>query len=417
MPGAARIVVDKHRNEYTIERYWDYNVMVDDSIKNIDQAALGLYERLDKIFAAIDRGGSYIMGLSGGIDSRITLGFLSKYLSKDQLEVFTYGYDARILEHTYAKSIAEALSFNRPEFHKLSARSYMMARDYMVERSGGQLSMDHCHMLDFFLSKSESLSGKTQISNYFTDAIFGWDCEIPKKRDTIEGANLFTVLRNSVIREKDLVDEIAGDVRSVLDKYNPMYNYSKIDEYKYVTERNQKFHMLLAAVQNQYVPTTLPYADYDLLRYMISVPIEFRTNKKMVDYIIDRRFGRISSRLFRNISSRDFKAVTALSNLTDRCGSPMDFFHFKFLNRANALLRPLTEGHLQLFNKYQTEEQERLLYRDFSGCLHEATTAIWKAGIFSWEQKKHYDKLPLRSGNDVGERYRLMSLSRLVASR
>lgn len=222
MPGAARIVVDKHRNEYTIERYWDYNVMVDDSIKNIDQAALGLYERLDKIFAAIDRGGSYIMGLSGGIDSRITLGFLSKYLSKDQLEVFTYGYDARILEHTYAKSIAEALSFNRPEFHKLSARSYMMARDYMVERSGGQLSMDHCHMLDFFLSKSESLSGKTQISNYFTDAIFGWDCEIPKKRDTIEGANLFTVLRNSVIREKDLVDEIAGDVRSVLDKYNPM---------------------------------------------------------------------------------------------------------------------------------------------------------------------------------------------------
>ena len=42
------------------------------------------------------------MGMIGGMDSRITLTFLSKYVPKENLELFTYGFDERLLEYKYA---------------------------------------------------------------------------------------------------------------------------------------------------------------------------------------------------------------------------------------------------------------------------------------------------------------------------
>lgn len=91
----------------------------------------------------------------------------------------------------------------------------------------------------------------------------------------------------------------------------------------------------------------------------------------------------------------------------------VSWYNFKFLNRSNAVLRPLTKGQIQLFNKYQTEEQERLLYRDFYNDLKEATQKFVNLGLMSEEQKKEWDKLPLRSSG-VGERYYLISLGKLV---
>ena len=184
MPAASKISIDKKTNKYTIERYWDFNIEEEKSIDSIEKAAQGLYDRLDSIFSKLDRNKKYVMGMSGGMDSRITLAFLSKYIPKENLELFTYGFDERLLEYKYACEITETLSYNKSKFHKLTEESYKDAMEYLPKMSGGQIGVNHCHIIDYI--KSNNTKNKVQISTYFSDAIFGWDSDSDKNIDVIE---------------------------------------------------------------------------------------------------------------------------------------------------------------------------------------------------------------------------------------
>lgn len=105
-----------------------------------------------------------------------------------------------------------------------------------------------------------------------------------------------------------------------------------------------------------------------------------------------------------NVSSRFQRGIRFLNI--------KEWYNFKFLNRSKGVLRPLTFGHIQLFNKYQ-EEQDRLLYMDFHKNLKQATTKFENLGLMSEDQKKEWDKLPLRSGG-ISERYNLIGLGILI---
>jgi len=200
MPSASKIVIDKNTNQYTIDRYWDFNIKEDTNIDSIEKAAKGLYDRLDGIFSKLDRNKKYVMGLSGGMDSRITLAFLSKYVPKENLKLFTFGYDENILEYRYAKEIAMTFGYDEPIFYKLTVSSYRNALDYMPKMTGGQIGINHCHMIDFF--KSNNLDEYINISTYYTDAIFGYDCYSPKIADHdinpyLDNPHLYKLLNSS----------------------------------------------------------------------------------------------------------------------------------------------------------------------------------------------------------------------------
>lgn len=407
MPAASKIVIDKNTNEYKIERYWDFNIKEDKNIDSVEKAAQGLYDSLDFIFSKLDKNQKYVMGMSGGMDSRITLAFLSKYISKENLELFTFGFDEGLLEYKYACEIAEALGYNKPKFHKLTKESYRQAMDYLPQMSGGQIGINHCHIIDF--TNQNNYSNYINISNYFSDALFGYDCSYPKKVEKLSDNYFLKSLKNINYLSDDIKKSIENDVRNIFFNYSQQANYSSLSEYKYLTERNQKFHAYLARIQNSY----LVLANYDLLNYMLSVPIIFREQKKLLDIILDTYFKDISNQKFGNISSRDFNGVNFGFTLSSKLAGLVKWFTFKFINRVNALLRLLTKGHIQLFNKYQTEEQDRVLYRDFHKDLKESTQKFVELGLMSEEQKKEWDKLPLRS-NGVGERYNLISLGTLV---
>lgn len=403
MPSASKIAIDKETNEYTIERYWNFNVNENTDIDSEQKAAKGLYDRLDVIFSKLDIKQKYIMGMSGGMDSRINLAFLSKYIPKENLKLFTYGFDEKILEYKYAKQISKALRYSIPKFHKLNINSYKTTREYLPQISGGQIGINHCHILDYL--KNNNLAGYKQLSTYFSDAIFGWDCVNPKNIKKVSNNYYIDIVKNSEYLPETIKEEIKKDSIKIFESFDKEANYSSLNEYKYVTERNQKFHTYLAFLQGQLIDTDILYANYELLKYVLSIPIKFREQKKLIDYILDNYFKNISSRDFKNISSR-FQWGSKFSAL-------IDWYGFKFLNRANLILRLLTKGHIQLFNKYQTEEQDRLLYRDFHYELKKATAKFVKSGLMTKKQKKYWDKLPLKS-KGISERFYLISLGKLI---
>ncbi len=400
MPSASKILINKETNTYKIEKYWDFNIQEDKRIDSIEKAAQGLYNKLDDIFSKLDRNQKYIMGMSGGMDSRITLAFLSKYIQKENLELFTYGFDERLLEYKYACDIAETLGYNKPKFHKLTKDSYKKAMDYLPQMSGGQIGINHCHITEYLYKNS--YEKYQHISTYYTDAILGWDTKENKHISNIK-YNYFTNKLNKInFLSQNIKEQISLDSINIFNTINDSLNYCSLDEYKYVTERHQKFHIYLASIQNIFVQTNLPFCNYELLLYSQSIPFKYKQEKILIDYILENNFN---LKKIKNISSR-FQWGSRFSTIKE-------WYNFRLLNRTNAILRPLTKGHIQLFNKYQTEEQDRLLYRDFQDELKNATIKFVEIGLMTKEQKKDWDKLPLRS-NGIGERFGLISLGKLV---
>ncbi len=403
MPGASKIVINKQTNAYSIEKYWDYNVYEDKSIDSIENAAQGLYDRLDVIFSKLDRNTRYVMGMSGGMDSRITLAFLSKYIPAENLQLFTYGFDERLLEFRYASQVATVLGFNTPVFHKLTKDSYFSALKYLPKSSGGQIGINHCHILDFL--NYADVGNTVHISTYFSDAIFGWDSVYPKINIDVESNYYIKYLEKYTIIKDEIIDTIVNDSMYLFKTYDTKSNYSSIDEYKYTSERNQKFHMYLSSIQSKKCKTINVYSDFDLMKYATSIPAVFRQNKKIIDYILDKYFPEISTSELGNISSR-FQWGEEYSN-------KFAWSKFRLLNRSNALLRVITNGKFQFFNEYQTEELERLLYSDFIKLLKQATSKFVDKQLMSVEQKAFFDKLPVRAFG-VGDRYALISLAQII---
>lgn len=400
MPSASKIVIDKNTNEYTIERYWDFDIKEDKSIDSMEKAAQGLYDRLDSIFSKLPKNQKYVMGMSGGMDSRITLAFLSKYIPKENLELFTFGFDEKLLEYKYACEVAEALGYNKPKFHQLTKKSYQDAMSYLPQMSGGQIGINHCHITSFL--RENNLEGYKQISTYYSDAILGWDSKEKKFIDNIDNNFYVKSLFQFDFLAEDIKNIITNDSLKIFNGIHQEYNYCSLDEYRYVTERNQKFHNYMATIQNRFLNTILPFTTYELFSYTQSIPLKYKSEKQLIDYILENHFN---LKNMKNISSR-FQWGSRFSNLKE-------WYNFKFLNRINAVLRPLTKGHIQVFNKYQTEEQERLLYRDFQKDLKQATEKFVNLGLMNEEQKQKWDKLPLRNSG-VGERFGLVSLGKLV---
>ena len=411
MPAATCLTINKETKAYKIERYWDYSIMENKSIKTIEQAADGLHFILDGIFSKLKTDKTYVLGMSGGLDSRITLAYLSKHIPKEKIELFTFGFDKRILEFKYAKNVAEVLGISSPVFHKLTAKAYKQSLSYLPRISGGQVSINHCHIIDFL--KTIKKSNNLHLSTYLTDALFGYECTYPKVKCNVDDNYYAEVVRSSSHLKSETATEIINDSLSIFAGFNENANFSSLDEYKYLTERNIKFHVFMAYLQNMSIDTLCIYADINLLKYCMSLPIEFRANKNIIDALLNKYFNNISMDNLNNISSRDSKTSSSIFQWSNKFLGFYNWHVFRIINRMNSILRIITSGKFQLLNKFQTEEQERLLYSDFKENLHLATAKLFTKGLISKDQKKLYDKMPIRSAG-VAERYALISLAEIL---
>jgi asparagine synthetase B (glutamine-hydrolysing) len=404
IPGACKIIINKDTLEYRIERYWEYNISEDTSIKTIEDAAEGLNVHLTRIFGKMDTSKMYYMGLSGGLDSRLSLAYLTKGISNENLKLFTFGFDERILEYQYAQEIANAIGYENVMFHKLSPEIYKEALEYMPKGSCGQLGISHAHLLSFF--KNVKLGKGLQISNYYSDALFGYATKLPKSMDNnFTSSYYYKRLQTYSFLKRDLEDVISDDISKISSGFETSSNYSSLDEYIYVTERHAKFHMHLAWLQSQFVETLTPYADLELFKYMISVPLKYREQKIILDQIFKLYFSNTGLDKTSQISSR----------FSLRFSSLEDWSQFKIINVANGALRKITNGRIQIFNKFQTEEHERLLFSHFRNDLRSATEFFMQSGLLDSNSKKFFDHLPFRA-IDSDMRYNLISMHSLINS-
>lgn len=409
MTSASAIVISRNHKNVRVERYWDYNINENSSINNIESAAKGLYERLDVIFNNIDKNDKYTLGLSGGLDSRITLGYLKKHFGDKKIDLFTYGYHEKILDYKYAKEVAHKFGYNKPKFHILNGNSYTKALEYLPQKSGGQIGINHCHIIDYLINNFQySSENKKMISTYYSDAVFGFETKLEKGNDSIEDLFAYKEVTSNHNVPEDIKEIIIDDIKNVINKFDHSSNFSSINEYWYVTERNPKFHMNLAYLQSEFIPIITPYANYDLLNYMISLPLQYRYEKRLVDFILENYFG-FDDKNKKNVSSRLWKPGGWKKDISTNSS----FYQFKTLNYINALLMSTTNGNLYVLNKYQTENQNAILRKYLKGQLITTLDQLKEMNMIDGNQLLGLSNIPLRA-NKLGVCFNIIGIGKLL---
>jgi hypothetical protein len=386
MPGASCLIINKKTAEYSISRYWDFYIEEDSAISTPKQAADGLYERLEAIFDCLDPEDKYVLGLSGGMDSRITIAFLAGRIPAEHLKLFTYGFDPKIMEYTLACEVARKTGFNKPEFHLLDESAYRQSINTLPKLSGGQIGISHCHMFNYFTCKQEELSGFKNLSTYYTDAIFGIETCYPKQHDGFKNSNYIKSLKQHKELSKELKEVINEDIVKVLKGYNNNANYSSIEEYKYLVERHPKFFRYLGYMHGKRLPIIPLYTDFDLLSYCMSIPIALKQHKCILDYMFENNFKQLNLECLKSISTRDFKTGSQAFKNTKSQLYGGEWIKFKLINRINAVLMSLSGGRFRLFSKYHTEDQDKIQLQYFSKDLRKVCDCFIDYGLITEAQ-------------------------------
>jgi hypothetical protein len=414
MPSAAKLTIDRKTGKYSISRYWDYNLELDSTLTSSEQVSDGLLAALDLAFSEIRPSSMYLSGLSGGLDSRINVAMLSRHVSKEKIKCFTFGFDRNILEHKFAIDISKELDLAKPDFFRLSPGNYWNALMYLPRNSGGQIGINHSHILEYLSKIKAEEHNALFVSTYFTDALFGYACPNQKNIDTVQECTYFKRLNSNNFIAEEIKNIIADDINNLLEGYdNSRYNYGNVNEYAYIIERSHKFHMYLGFLQGKILPTQPVYANYDLLCYCLSIPVELRFGKKIIDRLLERHFPSIGLDRIESISSRSFTAGILSAPGKTKIQKLSNYISFRGSNIANSLLREYVSPDYQFFNQYQTEEQDKNIRTDFRGQLKYATSRILELGLFDVQSKDFYDKIPLRASN-INESYTMISLAQIL---
>jgi hypothetical protein len=400
---AGSVARYSHRSEnYEIERWFSFNIPTSESISSIADAADCLKQTALAEIRRIPRDRSLIMGLSGGLDSRLTAALLKECNYQDNLDLFTFGFDATIYEHTSAKAIAAALNLRDPIFHRLEYKHYLEALEYLPETSFGHIAINHCHITSYLKGLSP---GFLHIANYFSDALFGYAAR-KSRTSPGHGHDLYSKRTvNSLLTPPDVKEAILQDIRTLLRDFDADSNYSSPEEFLYVTERNPKFHFNMAWCQSRFCETICPYASVKLFESMMSIPFEYRENKVILDELFTRHFPKVASKSVFEISSRFSK----------RFAGAHRWAHFRMLNAINGVLTKLTAGRLQFVNRYQTEEQTRILSRHFRRVIDLAVNHFVELGVIPAYLSAKWKAIPTRARR-TSELFSIISLNKLIES-
>lgn len=356
-----------------------------------------IHIRLHEIFSKF-KTSKYLIGVSGGLDSRLSLGYLNNSL---KISPFTFCATENSLELKLSKQLCSNLGFTDPVTFLLSPKNYLKHKESLANFTAGQIGFHHSHILHC-LSELNTSGSLKQISNYFTDAIFGWAVNTHSSNDFDSWSSK---LKSVNYISDNVKEEIFKDINNVFADYSKDENFSCKDEYKYIFERNQKFHINLAFQQNRLCDTYLPYCDYRLLKLVLSLPLGVRSNKRISELLISKcgveDVETISSRQM--ITGQSFSQKSGIKKVQDNLS-------FKATNGLTLLISKLTRGNVIYPNKYQCEAHYNLFHKIQSkGLIEEDLNFLEMRGILSTDQKKQIKKVSIRNGG-VSSFFQLHSL-------
>ena len=379
LPAASYVKINKHKLDYNIENYWNFDISENRSINSEEQAIDLVWNKLCSIFSQYNEK-KLIMGISGGLDSRLSLCVMNSVLDMKKIEAFTFGHSKGILDYKLAcETCAKLEAPIIPRFYKLSGNAYLESMELPLKTSGG-VGINHSHIY-WCLSQMDT-QGKTLVSNYYSDAVMGYDCLPIEYEDVVENCAYYKKLHSNKFHlDEEMVSKIEKDIRKITDRRTRNSNFSCYDEFIYLVERNPKFHIKLSYAFSERVPVVLPYAEYGLLETVISLPLKYRYRKQIEHLILQDKMGKL-----RDISSTRYAGVDKEEEkFESKCYYNFGFLLMRITNLCNSGLNIISRGTIQIPNPYITENQLAIFNRYFAKYQKNACNELYKNGLISKE--------------------------------
>lgn len=412
MPAAGCLVIDSITSSVTLDYYWDFNFYQNNTTKN-EKVVIEQYKnKLITIFnREIKNKKELTLGLSGGMDSRLAFSLLDESNLLANTSYFTYGYDERILEASIAKNILDIKGLSNWKFHKLDSASYKLGFENFFKLSGGSIGPQHVHMYDY-LSKNNI---KNLISTYYSDAVFGYSAMDSVKNDSWQDVDYFQEIEKfGNYIDEDIKNHILLDIKSSLKGYDPKSNYSSINEYKYVVERTPKFHMNLLFLQSQLVEQVFsPFANYELLKATMELPIDYRFDKSLIRNVI----ANIDERLISTVGDTSNQRVyfkKDVKTIINNIFSNKQALMLLITKSLNIALFKMFSGRLHIFDQYATEIHSNILQEHFKCDIEESTSYFERIKILNPEMKKIIDVVP-PFGGSTSLRFQIVDIYNVIS--
>lgn len=362
LPAACELNICE---EAKLQRYWNFEF--EPAISEFNPKAFfgNFDDLLSQKFSEIQADSLY-MGLSGGNDSRLAAHFLAKNKHRfSEIELVTYAAHPNSNEFHYASEVASALNLPAPRLHLLTDSHYQDALGYLPQWSAGQINNQHGHLSSFLQQEAGSVGRKVHLSNYYTDAVFGWDCGQPQPMDNIQRAVVYQTIQNASHISESVRAEMLADCQLALSPAAYAEGYlSSYEEYKYIAERHPRFHMSLAYVQSQFMPTLLPFADIDVLEMAMQAPLKLRERKRILDELL--AFLNPALKQIGSSGSHEYFHGEKSRLINGTLAERLEFLKFRLLNMSTQILAKLTDGKIRFGNPYQTEDQISVYRKTFS---------------------------------------------------
>lgn len=409
LPAACKVTIFP-TNEWIIEPYWNFDILLNEDIKSMDMAVEKTYECLTNIFINY-KDKKIIMGLSGGLDSRLSACMLSENVCKENIEFFTFGYSKYIKEYKIAQKVTRTLDMPRPRFFKLLKDDYLNA-DCVAKNTGGQIGINHSHMY-MCIKKCEDVKDKIFISNYYSDAVMGWEANGQSSKIAIEDSHYYEMLKHNNLRiEPEIAEKIDEDLKKIGKRFPKQGNFSGINEFIYVIERNTKFHVRMSALCNELMTIELPYANFELLSCVLSLPIKYRAEKKIEKEIIEQKFFSAKDISSRRYSERGETTEKEYS-VTEKIFYKFGYYRMRIINFVNVVLAKCSGSRVQIINPYLTENQTVVLNRYLYSNYLEALRYLEDKKIIKEELRKRIENKEYRTKN-TGLKYTLIGLHKTM---
>ena len=390
--------------KHSINRYWHINYEKRRELSREDFLKES-FERFDQVFARLDKGKHYLLPIGGGVDCRLMAAFMSRHLPKNNIHPITYGFDRRVLEYTYAKEVTSALGLSEPVFHALTSESYIRNLKLLAEITGGCISIQNCHMFDFLSCSSGDAIDVC--SSAYSDAVMGWDAKhyddkITHDEGSYSKTNDYwgTKLGTSMY----IRDGIDSDLQIISQEWQDKSTISSIDEYIYILERNDKFHLYFADIARDYYEVCLPFTESEIVDFYFSISNYFRFHKQGSIAMMRRYFPKLKS--IKNISSLFF--YEGLKN-------PFRFSHFRLINFTNYISASLLNDKILFFNPYQTETHGYNLRKYHREHLRKAVDFLHSNSIINGSLADTLNNIPARNASEYTLRYQIINGAYVLA--
>lgn len=357
MPAASKLIYSCEDKRPSIAPFWDYNIPCE--VENDEETAVSkVMETLSDIYSRYSKMDT-VMGVSGGLDSRLSLLLLKTISGASSIKTFTFGHNKNIKDYSIARKVCKELGVDEPEFHRINSNTYKKAAVIPMKTAGG-VGINHGHIYDVISGKK--YQGYTLISNYFSDGVMGYDCR-PSDTDDYKQCEYYEVLqKNRYNAPKNVLDEIENDLLRIVLRRGKNDNYSGYNEYIYLTERNPKFHMKLSYLYSEEINVEMPFAEYALLESVISLPVSFRYYKRIEQLILESKFLQMDDISSTRYAGMDEQETSFKKKIHFNIG----YLLMRSVNLMNSGLKLLSNGYLQIPNPYITENYLSVFDRSFS---------------------------------------------------